>query len=39
MANRVSARILVVDDDAPVIDSLCNALRECGYEALGCDSG
>ena len=34
-----SGRLLVVDDEVELVDTLCDILSEWGYEAAGCTSG
>ncbi|HXA43998.1 MAG TPA: response regulator [Candidatus Angelobacter sp.] len=39
MPDTPAARFLIVDDDEVLMKSLCNTLRNKGYETVGCDSG
>ena len=39
MSSEQSARILIVDDEAAQMQTLCNMLRDCGYETVGCTTG
>jgi K+-sensing histidine kinase KdpD len=39
METKVTARILIVDDDVASLEALCNTLQDQGYEAVGCTSG
>jgi response regulator RpfG family c-di-GMP phosphodiesterase len=35
----LSQRVLVVDDEQPIVDLLTHILRDAGYECVGCPSG
>ncbi len=39
MSTGTSARLLVVDDETAHLRALCASLRDCGFEAEGCESG
>lgn len=39
MPDTAAARILVVDDEAPLMTALCRTLRQQGYETVGFTSG
>src|SRR5271155_1695267 len=39
MATNAKARILIVDDEEPQMQALCETLRDQGYDTVGCTAG